>query len=84
VFWNIGEYDMSKGLENAKDEEEVIRLMKQRKLDMCAKVQKNLTTMVPYLRGKICQELGLRKAPEIRFYLANDPETVDKAVQEAV
>ena len=29
---------------------------------------------MPYLRSKVCQELGLRKAPEIRFYHDNTPD----------
>ena len=34
--------------------------------------------------GKICEELGLRWAPEVWFYLAADPDTIDESVQEVI
>ena len=36
-----------------------------------AELQKRLTKAVPFFRGKLTQSLGLRYAPEIRFYRDN-------------
>jgi len=36
-----------------------------------AELQKRLTKAVPFFRGKLTQNLGLRYAPEIRFYRDN-------------
>ena len=36
-----------------------------------AEIQKKLTKAVPYFRGQIARRLGLRYAPEIRFYRDN-------------
>lgn len=42
-----------------------------------AELQKRLTKAVPFFRGKLCQNLGLRYAPEIRFYRDNSLEIFD-------
>ena len=42
--------------------------------DKIATIQKNLTKANGFFRSKICQELGLRYAPEIRFYHDNTEE----------
>ena len=34
-----------------------------------AEIQKRLTKAVPFFRGKLCKALGLRYAPEIRFFV---------------
>ena len=40
-------------------------------------IQKRLTKAVPYFRGKLCQILGLRYAPEVRFYKDNTIEIIN-------
>ena len=48
---------------------------KQIKIDEVeAEIQKRLTKAVPYFRGQMCQKVGLRYAPEIRFYKDNTYE----------
>jgi hypothetical protein len=44
------------------------------KMEKVARIQKNLDKASSYFAGKICQGLGLRYSPEIRFYFdqAND------------
>lgn len=37
-------------------------------MDSTVRIQKNLDGIVPYIRGQICSKLGLRMAPELRFY----------------
>ena len=49
--------------------------------DKIATIQKNLTKGVGFFRSKICQELGLRYAPEIRFYHDNSKD-VRKELEE--
>ncbi|CAI2381359.1 unnamed protein product [Moneuplotes crassus] len=46
----------------------------QLKEDKIAKIQEKLTKASGYFRAKICQELGLRYAPELRFYHDNSDE----------
>jgi hypothetical protein len=43
-----------------------------------AELQKRLTKAVPFLRGRLTQDLGLRYAPEIRFYKDNTVEIFDQ------
>ena len=50
--------------------------------DNLARIQKNLTRAVPFLRSKICQELGLRYAPEIRFYHDKTEEVRKEILEE--
>jgi ribosome-binding factor A len=40
-------------------------------------IQKRLTKAVPFFRGKLTQNLGLRYAPEIRFYKDNSLDQFD-------
>jgi ribosome-binding factor A len=46
----------------------------EKQLQIEAEIQKKLTKAVPFLRGQICEKLGLRYSPELRFYRDN---TVD-------
>lgn len=46
----------------------------QKQLELEAEIQKRLTKSVPYLRGQLVNRLGLRYAPEIRFYRDNTTE----------
>lgn len=48
-----------------------------------AEIQKRLTKAVPFLRGKLTQNLGLRYAPEIRFYRDNSLEIFDQFREQA-
>lgn len=50
----------------------------QKHLELEAEVQKRLTKAVPYMRSRLCQELGLRFAPEIRFYRDNTVNQVEE------
>lgn len=43
-----------------------------------AELQKRLTKAVPFLRGKLTQDLGLRYAPEIRFFRDNTLDIYDQ------
>lgn len=52
--------------------------VKEARDDVRAKIQANLTKFVPYLRSKVCQEIGLRKAPEIRFYHDNQIDIMEE------
>jgi ribosome-binding factor A len=49
----------------------------ERNLVIDAEIQKRLTKAVPFLRGKLTQNLGLRYAPEIRFYRDNSLDIFD-------
>jgi len=46
-------------------------------LEIEAELQKKLTKAVPYLRGQLCKRLGLRMAPELRFYRDNTEELLE-------
>ena len=54
---------------------------KQQQLE--AEIQKKLTKAVPHFRGKMCSILGLRYAPEIRFYRDNSLELIREHKQQA-
>ena len=38
------------------------------KSEQIARIQKKLTKVVPYLRSELTHRIGLKYAPEIRFY----------------
>ena len=55
----------------------------QKHLELEAEVQRRLTKAVPFMRGRLCQELGLRYAPEIRFYRDNTVNQVEESHAQA-
>ncbi len=55
----------------------------ERNLVIEAEIQKRLTKAVPFLRGKLTQNLGLRYAPEIRFYRDNSLDIFDQFREQA-
>ena len=58
-------------------------LNQQKQLQLEAEIQKKLTKAVPYFRGQMCQRLGLRYAPEIRFYRDNTLEQIREQQEQA-
>ena len=48
-----------------------------------AELQKRLTRAVPFFKGKLTQNLGLRYAPEIRFFRDNSLEMYEQFREQA-
>ena len=48
-----------------------------------AEIQKKLTKASKYISGQMCARLGLRYAPEIRFYKDNSTEQINEQRSEA-
>ena len=48
-----------------------------------AELQKRLTKAVPFFRGKLTQNLGLRYAPEIRFFRDNSLDIFEQFREQA-
>lgn len=48
-----------------------------------AELQKRLTKAVPHFRSKMCQLLGLRYAPEIRFFKDNSMQIFNQLKDQA-
>jgi len=51
-------------------------------LDKIATIQKNLDKSASFFSGKICKTLGLRYAPEIRFYHDDSKDLVEKSLDQ--
>jgi len=64
---------------------EILKILTKDKQRMVeAEIQKRLTKAAPFYAGKVCQNLGLRYAPEIRFYRDNTFEQYQDFKQQAV
>ncbi|CDW81632.1 rbfa domain containing protein [Stylonychia lemnae] len=48
-----------------------------------AELQKRLTKASPFIRGRLCQILGLRYSPELRFFKDNSLEQYEQIKQQA-
>ena len=72
-----------KAVENKTPIQKVYELNKDKQLEIEAELQKKLTKAAPFLRGKICQLIGLRMSPELRFYRDNTEELRDEEGERA-
>ena len=63
--------------------EKLYEVNENKRLEIEAELQKKLTKAVPFFRGRICQMIGLRMAPELRFYRDNTDIQHKEEVQRA-
>jgi ribosome-binding factor A len=63
--------------------QKLLELNEKKQQEVEAEIQKKLTKAVPFFRGKMCQSLGLRYAPEIRFYKDNSLSIIRQHKKEA-
>lgn len=63
--------------------QKLYEINQEKRLEIEAELQKKLTKATPFLRGRICQILGLRMSPELRFYRDNTEELQNEEVQRA-
>eukprot|EP00347_Sterkiella_histriomuscorum_P003403 403364431 len=80
----VEEVEIRKAADKIKDDEWLEQLDKERLRIVEAEIQKKLTKASKYLRGEICQRLGLRYAPELRFFKDNSIQIYKNIEQQAI